>query len=50
MARDRSCSSMEKIKMTDAIKEYSGLDVMSMSDEELKKQLKNMEGRLRVNI
>ncbi|HON15230.1 MAG TPA: lysine--tRNA ligase [Spirochaetota bacterium] len=37
----------KKIKMTDAIKEYSGLDVMSMSDEELKKAVKEYGGEIK---
>ena len=37
----------KKIKMTDAIKEYSGLDVMTMSDDELKEAVKKHGGELK---
>jgi len=37
----------KKIKMTDAIKEYSGLDVMAMSDDELKEAVKKHGGELK---
>jgi len=37
----------KKIKMTDAIKEYAGIDVMSMSDEEIKSALKKYGGEIK---
>ncbi len=37
----------KKMKMTDAIKEYSGLDVMSMSDDELKAEVKKHGGEIK---
>lgn len=37
----------KKIKMTDAIKEYSGLDVMTMSDDELQAEVKKHGGELK---
>ena len=39
----------KKMKMTDAIKEYSGLDVMSMSDDELKAEVKKHGGEIKGN-
>ncbi|MCL1833968.1 MAG: lysine--tRNA ligase [Leptospirales bacterium] len=37
----------KKIKMTDAIKEYSGIDVNSLSDEELKEAVKKHGGEIK---
>jgi lysyl-tRNA synthetase class 2 len=37
----------KRIKMTDAIKEYAGLDVMSMSDDELKAAVKKHGGEIK---
>jgi lysyl-tRNA synthetase class 2 len=37
----------KKMKMTDAIKEYSGMDVMSMSDDELKSEVKKHGGEIK---
>lgn len=37
----------KKIKMTDAIKEYSGIDVMTMSDDELKAEVKKHGGEIK---
>lgn len=37
----------KKIKMTDAIKEYSGLDVMAMSDDEIKDAVKTNGGEIK---
>ncbi len=34
----------KRIKMTDALQEYAGLDVMSMSDDELKEQIEKRGG------
>lgn len=36
-----------RIKVTDAIREYSGLDVMSMSDDEIKEALKKYGGEIK---
>ena len=37
----------KKMKMTDAIKEYSGLDVMTMSDDEIKSAVKKHGGEIK---
>lgn len=37
----------KRIKMTDAIKEYTGLDVMSMSDDELENTVKKHGGEIK---
>lgn len=37
----------KKMKMTDAIREYSGLDVMTMSDDELKKSVLKNGGEIK---